>query len=796
VRKSILLVLLGFLIVLISAGLCCADNLIQDVGFESSSGNGTFPNSGHWQADWGHLSTAGALCTNTAAHSGKNGLWIYTGNKASDYWSGPFQEFPAQAGNVYSAQGWGRTPSNQPWLNDSKALIRIQFLNSSHSLIQYYDSNAVTTANSGWQLLSVNPPAAPSGTAYVRFVFYIQKPQISGQSVANFDDAMLSVVSAALPQLSVSRGALGFSETATSLTFTINNSGSGSLTWSIAKDADWLSVTPASGTTTTETDTITVNVNRAGLLNESYHATLQITSNGGYKSIPVHLETPRPYTVPNQPSSVFIVDKTLYVQRRMPDGSLDLARPFIVKGAAWSPASVGTLNDPYSRQQEFSKWHTLDIPMLKHMNANTVYMFIDFGTDATAFSVLDEMYKNGIYAIVTVDWDGTNDTGHIQPIVNAYRNHPAILMWAIGNEWNINLYHKKFSTMDQAASATQSAAQLIKALDTGHPVITIYGEIEILPDQPLSKTAQIVNTICSAVDVWGLNIYRGDHFGTLFTQWASITSKPMLLSEFGADSFISTGWYPVQGYEDEAPQKNYISSQWQDIAPELSALESTKVCLGGTVFEWVDEWWKVLAKDGGSPAVHDNGGFDTYWNSSSQPDSFANEEFFGVVKIDRTPKESYYTLQQLFQTTTISQQYTMTVNVTGYGSGAVVGTSPAVSCNTGSCSVVLDKYTLITLLANPASDSNFTGWTGACSGMGDCSITMNANTEITANYCLKGDINNDGILTLSDLILALRVMTNTKPDGQTVNIVADVNGDSRIGLDEAIYILQRLAMLR
>jgi hypothetical protein len=735
-RKRMMSVALGFVVMLAGASIGHADNLLSDPGFELSTADGSFPDSGHWKPAWAP-STAGALCTTTAARNdpGK-GLWAYTGDAAEAYWSGPYQEFPAQAGDVYSAQGWGRSVSAEPWQNESKALIRIQFLNASHSVMQQYDSNAVTSADSGWQSLSLDTPPAPSGVAYVRFVFYLQKPEVAGISVANFDDATLSVVR--VPLLSVSPGALGFGETTAELTLAIKNPGSGALNWSIAKDAGWLGVEPASGTTTTGSDTVRISVDRAGLLQENYRATLQVTSNGGAKSIPVYLETPRTYPVPSQPASVFLVGRTLYVQRRMPDGSLDVARPFIVKGVAWSPASVGTLDDPSSRQAEFFKSYTLDIPMLKEMNANTVYTFIDFGTDAPAFSVLDELYKSGIYAIVTVDWDGTNNTDRIRAIVNAYKNHPAVLMWAIGNEWNINLYHGKYSTVDQAAAATQSAAQLIKSLDAGHPVAGIYGEIEILPNQPLSKTADIVSTICPAVDVWGLNIYRGDNFSSLFTQWASITDKPMFLSEFGADSFISIPpWYPaVAGYEDETAQKNYVTAQWRDITPELSALDPIKVCMGGTVFEWVDEWWKVLAKDGGSFTLQDNGGFETSWNPTAQPDGFANEEYFGIVKIDRTPKETFAALRQAFQSTTIDQQYTLTVNITGSGSGTVAGTLPGFSCNTGECSATLDKYAIVTFLPAPAPGSVFTGWSGACTGTGDCTVAMDAAKTVTAIFTL------------------------------------------------------------
>ena len=719
-----------------NAGIGKADNLMNDPGFELSTLNASFPNSGYWQPAWAPL-TGGALCTTTAAHSGSNGLWTYTGNESNAYWSGPYQEFPANAGSGYSAQGWARTPAGWPWVSGSKALLRIQYLDAGHSLIQQFDSNAVTSANSNWQLLSVDTQAAPYGTAYVRFVFYLEKPQILGQSVVNFDDAALSVI--VTPQLSVSTGALGFGETATSQTFTINNAGTGELSWSIAKTDDWITVTPTGGSTTSETDSITVSIDRTGLSPGLYGTTLQINSNGGSKTVEVYMEIRSPHSVPDLPSSVFLHDTALYVQRRLPDGSLDFAHPFIVKGAGWSPASIGTASDPFLRQLEFAKWYAVDIPMISRMNANTVYTFIDFGTDATAFSVLDELYNNHIYAIVKVDWDGTNDTDRIQTIVNAYKNHPAVLMWAIGNEWNIRnqatgLYYHKYQTLDQAAEAVQTAALLIKSIDAAHPVTSIYGEIEITPEQPLSKSAQVINTICTAVDVWGLNIYRGDNFGPLFTQWASITTKPMFISEFGADSFFSTGWYPVVGYENESAQKNYLATLWQDIVPELSAADPAKSCLGGTVFEWVDEWWKVRPQDGGSAVSHDSGGFATTWNPTAQPDGFANEEYFGVVKIDRSTKESYQQLQSLFIEPQNQPQVSLDITVAGTGTGIVSTVVPGVACDT-TCSAGFDKYTLVTLKARPTEYSIFKGWSAdACNGVGDCTLILDTDKTVVADF--------------------------------------------------------------
>ncbi len=64
---------------------------------------------------------------------------------------------------------------------------------------------------------------------------------------------------------------------------------------------------------------------------------------------------------------------------------------------------------------------------------------------------------------------------------------------------------------------------------------------------------------------------------------------------------------------------------------------------------------------------------------------------------------------------------------------------------------------------------------------------------------LKGDLNGDSVVDLADAILALKVMAGVpsewiRPDYVTSG--ADVNGNGKIGLAEAVYILQKIASLR
>ncbi len=66
-------------------------------------------------------------------------------------------------------------------------------------------------------------------------------------------------------------------ENAPPTTFTVRNSGSGTLNYTISDNADWISCSPTNGTSTGETDTITINFNTSGLNPGSYNATITVS---------------------------------------------------------------------------------------------------------------------------------------------------------------------------------------------------------------------------------------------------------------------------------------------------------------------------------------------------------------------------------------------------------------------------------------------------------------------------------------------------------------------------------------
>lgn len=69
------------------------------------------------------------------------------------------------------------------------------------------------------------------------------------------------------------------------------------------------------------------------------------------------------------------------------------------------------------------------------------------------------------------------------------------------------------------------------------------------------------------------------------------------------------------------------------------------------------------------------------------------------------------------------------------GSGAVTSSPAGVDCGGDSvCMAVYENGTSVTLTASGNSDSFFAGWGGACAGTGSCTVGMNADTTVTAEF--------------------------------------------------------------
>ena len=248
-----------------------------------------------------------------------------------------------------------------------------------------------------------------------------------------------------------------------------------------------------------------------------------------------------------------------------------------------------------------------DIPLLVEANVNTVRTY----SSMTDVNELNAFADAGIKIIMHL-----NENSYTW-YVNQYKDHPAILMWEFGNEFN---YHPEWfgGNIDNWYNLLETAAANVKTMDPNHPVSTGNGEVPSL---------DVINS-CPSVDVWGMNIYRWLNTTSAITDLATYSDKAMYISESGADSFNNN--------------TQTVNESQQALATEQilnTVLSYSDLCAGITLFEFCDEWWKA-----GDPNSHDPGGFPI----SVAFDNFANEEYWGIVNRDRTKKESFYVVQEIY----------------------------------------------------------------------------------------------------------------------------------------------------
>jgi hypothetical protein len=218
-------------------------------------------------------------------------------------------------------------------------------------------------------------------------------------------------------------------------------------------------------------------------------------------------------------------------------------------------------------------------------------------------ALLDDAHKNGLAVTVGIWLRHEGDEGNfsyndplmlqeqlelVRKAVLRYKDHPAVLMWGIGNEME--------GYADGANPViwkhVNEAAKLAKSLDPNHPVMTVIVELG-------GKRVQSLEQFCPDVDIVGINTYAGAD--SVATRYAAMKpTKPYIIAEFGPPGSWEVGktaWgaplEPTSNEKAEFYRRAYLGS-----------VQDQPFALGSYAFLWGNKqertatWFGMLLPDG------------------------------------------------------------------------------------------------------------------------------------------------------------------------------------------------------
>jgi len=348
----------------------------------------------------------------------------------------------------------------------------------------------------------------------------------------------------------------------------------------------------------------------------------------------------------------------------------------IVNGMNWDYFPIGT-NFNYSlwKQPEQVIQKALDDEMglLKNMGVNTIRVYTGIPkkwieyihTNYGIYTMLNHSFGrygltlNGAWVANTEYSDAATQKTLLKEtkeMVQEYKNTKGLLLFLLGNENNYGLFWEGAETEDIPMEDRKStvraesmyklfneATVAMKAIDPSHPVAICNGDLLFL---------NIIAKECPAVDILGVNVYRGISFGDLYERVKKEYGKPVLLTEFGSDAFNA-----VANEEDQNAQAKLLKGNWKEIYENAAGMGKSGNSLGGFTFQFSDGWWKFGQTKNldlhDSNASWSNGG---YIFDYVKGENNMNEEWFGICAKGPTnsngtyqlyPRAAYYLLKDL-----------------------------------------------------------------------------------------------------------------------------------------------------
>ncbi|MFO0817005.1 MAG: glycoside hydrolase family 2 TIM barrel-domain containing protein [Pirellulales bacterium] len=176
----------------------------------------------------------------------------------------------------------------------------------------------------------------------------------------------------------------------------------------------------------------------------------------------------------------------------------------------------------------------------------------------------------------------------IRQAVLKYKDHPALLMWALGNEME-----DPEGKNGAVWSEINNLAQLVKALDARHPTMTVIAEIG-------GAKVRNLHSLCPDIDIVGINSYAGGpSVGERYRKLGG--TKPYVLTEFGPPGIWEIKPNEIGAFREltsTAKADAYRATYRQAVVDQPGR------CLGSYAFLWGQKqevtatWFSLLLRDG------------------------------------------------------------------------------------------------------------------------------------------------------------------------------------------------------
>ncbi len=235
-----------------------------------------------------------------------------------------------------------------------------------------------------------------------------------------------------------------------------------------------------------------------------------------------------------------------------------------------------------SRQSLVSAQEPIPVKLEKHKHGLSVAVGIWLGYERHGFDYADQTQIDAQYKMA-ID------------AVEKFKNHPAVLVWGIGNE----MENWKDGDNPDMWKHVEKIAAKIKQIDPSHPTMTVIAGIG-------KNKVPALHMMCPSIDIVGINSY-GEALEVPAGYRKLGGTKTYIMTEFGPYGT----WEVPKNNIESLDEKTSTGKAATYLKTHQMLKANTELCLGSYAFLWGNKqegtvtWFGLLLPDGKKTAAVD-----------------------------------------------------------------------------------------------------------------------------------------------------------------------------------------------